>query len=164
MPQVGAAPPPVIETAAAATDQLPAAFPSTLAPANNIPALLKAADAILHKMGSTDLSLDIDNVGGEYDDGRKSIAVVSNESFYADNGQSVRALVILCHGFLCDNGTPAVNVANLPSSQIKRSAICPKADELKAEIICCWNVICAGMPPALNQAPKATPRPNSQMA
>jgi hypothetical protein len=45
---------------------------------------------------------------------------------------------------------------------MKRFAIRrPKADELKAEIIRHWNdVFCAGTPPALNQAPKATPRPN----
>ncbi len=42
---------------------------------------------------------------------------------------------------------------------MKRSVIRPKVDKLKAEIICCWNVICAGTPTALNQAPKATPRP-----
>ena len=112
------------------TDQLPTDFPSTVAPGNNVLALFKAADAILHTMGSIDLSLDIDNVGGEFDDGHKSIAIVTNESFYADNGQSVRALVILCHGFLCDNGTATIDVENLPWSQIKRSAICPKADEL----------------------------------
>ena len=110
--------------------------------------------------GSADLSMDIDDVGwGEFDDGTESIAVVTAESFYADNGQSVCALVILCHGLLHDDGTPAVDVANLPWSQMKRYAIRPKADELKAEIIRCWNVICAGTPPALNQAPTATPRP-----
>ena len=58
-----------------------------------------------------------------------------------------------------DDGTRAVDVANLPWSQMTRSDIRPKADKLKAEIICRWNVICAGTPPALNQAPKATPRP-----
>ena len=121
--------------------------------------MLKAADAILRTMGSADSTLDIDDVGGEFDDGHESIAIVTAESFYAENGQSVRALVILCHGLLRDDGTPTVDVANLPWSQMKRSAIRPKADELKAEIIRRWNVLCAGKHPALNEAPKATPRP-----
>jgi len=71
----------------------------------------------------------------------------------------VRALVILCHGLLRDDGTSAIDFAKLPWSQMKRSVIRPKADELKAEIIRRWNVICAGTPTALNQAPKANPRP-----
>jgi len=110
-------------------------------------------------MGSADSSLDNNNLGGEFDDGPKSIAVVTAESFYADNGQSVRALGILCHGLLRNDGTLTVGVLNLPWSQIERSVIHPKADEIKAEIICHWNVICAGTPPVLNQAPKATPCP-----
>jgi hypothetical protein len=47
---------------AAATDQLPAALSGTLAPAKSVPALLTVADALLHTMGSADLSLDIDDV------------------------------------------------------------------------------------------------------
>ena len=42
-PRAGAAPPPAVETAAASTD-------ATLAPSNNVPVLLKAADAILRTM------------------------------------------------------------------------------------------------------------------
>ena len=71
----------------------------------------------------------------EFDDGPKSHAVVTAESFYADNGQSMRALVILYHGLLRDDGTSAIDFAKLPWSQMKRSVIRPKADELKAEII-----------------------------
>jgi hypothetical protein len=47
----------------------------------------------------------------------------------------MRALVILYHGLLRDDGTSAINFAKLPWSQMKRSVIRPKADELKAEII-----------------------------
>ena len=48
MPRTRGGPPPAIEeTAATSTDQLPVTFPGTLAPANNVPALLMAAYAIL---------------------------------------------------------------------------------------------------------------------
>ncbi len=169
-PGAGAAPPSAIETTAASTDALLAAIPgtpgagaapppaiemvaaATLAPANNVPALLKAADALLRTMGSADSTLDIDDVGGKFDDGHESIAIVTAESFYADNGQSVRALVILCHELLHDDGTPAVDIANLPWSKMKRFAIRPKADELKADIIRRWNVLCTGTHPALNES------------
>ena len=53
------APPPAIETAAAATDQLPAALSGTLAPAKSVPELLTVADALFHTMGSADLSMRI---------------------------------------------------------------------------------------------------------
>ena len=43
--------------------------------------------------------------------------------------------MILCHGLLRDDGTPAIDVAKLPWSKMKRSAIPSKADELKPEII-----------------------------
>jgi hypothetical protein len=43
----GPAPSAIEKTAATLTDQLPVAFPGTLAPANNVPALLRVADAIL---------------------------------------------------------------------------------------------------------------------
>jgi hypothetical protein len=70
-PRAGAAPPPAIETvAAAATDPLLAA-PGTLAPhANNVTTLLTAADGILCTMSSrdSDLCMDIVDVGGEFDD------------------------------------------------------------------------------------------------
>ena len=141
-PRAGVSPPPATETVAAtATDPLLAA-PGTLAPhANNVTTLLTAADCILRTMSSadSDLCMDIVDVGGEFDDefddGPKSHAVVTAESFYADKCQSVRALVILCHGLLRDDGTPAIDITKLPWLQMKRSVIRPKADELKAEII-----------------------------
>ena len=65
----------------------------------------------------------------------KSDGTVSVKSFFTENGCSVRALLILCHGLLRDDRTPAIDVCEEPWSKMKKNTISPNAQELKKEII-----------------------------
>jgi hypothetical protein len=47
----------------------------------------------------------------------------------------VCALLILCHGLLRDDRTPAIDVCEEPWSKMKKNTISPNAQELKKEII-----------------------------
>ncbi len=67
------------------------------------------------------------------------------------------ALLILCHGLLRDDGTPVLDVCKEPWSKMKKKAISPNMQELKREIICRWNILCAASPE--DTADKVTPCP-----
>ncbi len=49
--------------------------------------------------------------------------LVYAEDFYLKHNPSVRALLILCHGLMHNDGTPAIDVLALPWSTMKKSAI-----------------------------------------
>lgn len=85
------------------------------------------------------------------------VTTVSVKSFFTENGRSVRALLILSHGLLSDDGTLAFDVCKEPWSKMKKKTISPNAQELKKEIIRRWNVMCAASPE--ETADKVTPRP-----
>jgi len=69
----------------------------------------------------------------------------------------VRALLILCHGLLTDDGYPALDVCKEPWSKMKKKTISPNAQEFKKEIIRRWNILCAASPE--DTADKVAPRP-----
>ena len=93
----------------------------------------------------------------EPDRDAKTNGTVAVKSFFTENGCSVRVLLILYHGLLTDDGTPALDVCKEPWSKMKKKTIAPNAQEYKREIIRRWNVLCAALPEGT--ADKVTPCP-----
>ncbi len=87
----------------------------------------------------------------------KTDGTVSVKSFFTENGCSMRALLILCHGLLAGDGSPALDVCEEPWSKMKKKTISPNAQEFKNEIIRPWNIWCAASPE--DTADKVAPRP-----
>ena len=49
--------------------------------------------------------------------------LVYAEYFYLEHNRSVRALVVLCHGLMHEDGTPAIDVLAAPWLKMKKSVI-----------------------------------------
>jgi hypothetical protein len=58
-------------------------------------------------------------------DATKIDETVSAKSFFTENGCSVKALLILCHVLLRDDGTPTLNVCEEPWSKMNKKLFPP---------------------------------------
>ena len=58
-------------------------------------------------------------------DATKTDETVTVKSFFTENVCSVRVLIILCHGLLRDDGTPAPDVWEEPWSKMKKKLFPP---------------------------------------
>ena len=74
------------------------------------------------------------------------VPLVYVENFYHTHNRSVRALVVVCHGLMHDDGTPAIDVFAAPWSTIKKSVVCVSWKEYQSEITCRWDIMCAMIP------------------
>ncbi len=69
--------------------------------------------------------------------------LVYAEDFYLEHNCSVHALMILCHGLIHKDGTPAIDVLAAPWSMMKKSVICISLKEYQSDITHRWDIMCA---------------------
>ena len=74
--------------------------------------------------GSSDFNTDAPHDAPDHD-AMKTDETVSVKSFFTENGCSVCALLILCHGLLRDDRTPALDVCEEPWSKMKKKLFPP---------------------------------------
>ena len=72
--------------------------------------------------------------------------LVYAEDFYRMQNRLVQALMVMCHGLMHDDGTPAIDVFAAPWSTIKKSVVCVSWKEYQSEITCRWDIMCAMIP------------------
>ena len=78
---------------------------------------------------SSDFNTDAPPDAPDCDTTKNDGTTVSVKSFFTEQGCSVRALLILCHGLLRDDGTPAIDVCEEPWSKMKKKTISPKVQK-----------------------------------
>ena len=86
--------------------------------------------------------------------------LVYAKDFYLEQNRSVRAFVVLCHGLMHDDGTPAINLLTAPWSMMKKSVLKVSSKEYQSEITRRWNIMCAYDPDLKANCRWGIPRPN----
>jgi hypothetical protein len=81
----------------------------------------------------TDASVDCPSGASIADDLTGSLApLVYAKDFYLEQNRSVRALVVLCHGLMHDDGMPAIDLLTAPWSTMKKSVIWVTSNEYQS--------------------------------
>jgi len=86
--------------------------------------------------------------------------LVYAKDFYLEQNRSVCALVVLCHGLMHDDGTPAIDLLTAPWSMMKKSVVKVSSKEYQSEITRRWNIMCAYDPDLMANFRWGIPRPN----
>ena len=82
------------------------------------------------------------------------------KDFYLKQNRSVHALVVLCHGLMRNDGTPAIDLLTAPWSMMKKSALKVSLKEYQSEITRRWNIMCAYDPDLKANCRWGIPRTN----
>jgi hypothetical protein len=83
------------------------------------------------------------------------------EDFYRKHNRSVRALVVMCHCLMHDDGTPAIDVFAAPWLTMKKSVVRVSLKEYQSEITRRWDIMCA-YDPDLKANSRDIPHPSQQ--
>ena len=86
--------------------------------------------------------------------------LVYAKDFYLEQNCSVRGLVVLCHGLMHDDGTPAIDLLTAPWSMMKKSVLKVSSKEYQSEITRRWNIMCAYDPDLKANCRWGIPRTN----
>ena len=109
----------------------------------------------------TGASVDCPSGASIADDLTGSLAsLVYAKDFYLEQNRSVRALVVLCHGLMHDDGTPAIDLLTAPWSTMKKAVVRVTSNEYQSEITRRWNIMCAYDPDLKANCRGGIPRTN----
>ena len=79
--------------------------------------------------------------------------------FNLEHNRLVRALMVLCHGLMHDDGTPDIDVFAAPWLTMKKSVVCISLKEYQSEITRRWDIMCT-YDPDLKANSKDIPHPS----
>jgi hypothetical protein len=139
--------------AAAADERASSASPTCLSPTAKTDSIASPPP--------TGASTDCPSGASIADDLTGSLAsLVYAKDFYLEQNRSVRALVVLCHGLMRDDGMPAINLLTAPWSMMKKSVLKVSSKEYQSEITRRWNIMCAYDPDLKANCRWGIPRTN----
>jgi len=140
-------------SAAAAAERASSASPTCLSPTAEMDSIASPPPTGASAEGPSGASIADDLTG--------SLApLVYAKDFYLKQNRSVRALVVLCHGLMHDDGMPAIDLLTAPWSMMKKSVVKVSSKEYQTEITCRWNIMCAYDPDLKANCRWGIPRPN----
>ena len=140
-------------SAAAAAERASSASPTCLTPSAEMDSIASPPPIGASKDCPSGASIADDLTGS-------LASLVYAKDFYLEQNRSVRALVVLCHGLMHDDGTPAIDLLTAPWFMMKKFVLKVSSKEYQLEITRRWNIMCAYDPDLNANCRRGIPRTN----